>query len=178
MRSIRLILVPALLLFSACTGDLQPIRPVDLFEVPMSAVPQGEHPKIAPGYVADVTSHEVWTVHGSLTDLGHLSDRDHETSAVTPPELGNQQWLLVDLGRPCRFQGVRQVHAPGDGIPRRYRIDLAGPKGYPWKLGFVGAGNADVSEAVFRKPFEARFFRITVIDEGPVRWGVAELELF
>lgn len=176
MRPVRLI--PLALLLSACSGDLERVRAVDLLEVAPSAVPQGARPTIAPGYVAEITPRQDWTVHGSLAQLGNLSDGEADTSATTPTDLGNQQWLLVDLGRSCRFHGIRQVHAEGDGFPRRYRIDTAGPKGFPWTLEYVGEGTVDVSKAIFRKPVEARFFRITVIEERQPRWGVAELELF
>lgn len=162
----------------SCSSELNNVRRGNLYDVPPGTRPQGSHPSLQTTHAAQLTPRHRWVLYSSLEGVQGSVDGDLDTAALTPAGAGNDLWLLIDLGETCRFQGVRQVHNPAAGAPARYRIDTAGPKGYPWSLRFVGRGGTRESVALFRSPVEARYVRITILAEDVPRWGVAELTLF
>lgn len=158
--------------------QLRRVRPDDLANVPASNQVQGNPSDLSEDYVGTVTSKDQWKIYSSLTDVAMLADDNPQSVAATAPDHGSDQWILADLGEVCRFQAVRQTHGAAGGPPRSYRIDVAGPKGYPWEFEWAGTGAEGESLAVFRRPVEARFLRITVLEEASSRWAVTELEVF
>lgn len=150
----------------------------ELLSVPPETPVQAASTTLPDGYAGTVPAKRDWKAYASGGDGEAAIDDDPATALVTPAEHGNDLWLLVDLGSATTIRAVRQIHGPSAGHPARYRIDVAGPKGFPWKLAWLGPGTPQASLAVFPEPVEARLLRITVLEEATPRWGVAELDVF
>lgn len=129
-------------------------------------------------YSARVTDRSIWQLHTTLAYRPALNDGDLKTVATSDDEHRQGDWILIDLGSVCHFQNVRQLHPPDGGEPARYRVDTAGDHGFPYTLQFVGPGQPGSSAATFPRPVDARFIRITVIDDSPSPWAVAEVEVY
>jgi hypothetical protein len=166
------------LLLAGCGSDLRPVPRGELLSVPAEATVSNPSVALPAGYTRSVPPRQGWKAYASSAGAERAIDGDPATALTTPAEHGEDLWLLVDLGSTRSFRGVRQIHGDACGHAARYRIDVAGPKGYPWKRVWVGAGAAGESLAVFAKPIEARLLRITVLEEATPRCGVAELEVF
>lgn len=167
----------ALLQLVGCSSELRPVPRSELLVVPGKETVSTTPAVLPAGYTSSVSSRDAWKAYASSDGAGRAIDGDVETALSTPREHGEDLWLLVDLGNAVAIRAVKQIHGNA-GHAVRYRIDVAGPKGYPWNLAWVGAGTPQESVAVFPKSIEVRFLRITVLEETAPRWGVAELEVF
>ena len=134
--------------------------------------------RIDPKYVAQVSDQSTWQIHTTLDNRTALTDGDSRTAATSTREQRKGEWVLIDLGCVCHFQNVRQAHPSDGGEPPRYRIDTAGDHGLPYTLQFVGEGHPGASVATFPRAVNARFIRVTVIDDSTKPWAIAELEVY
>ena len=172
------LIVSALLTCAGCGGQLRPVKHAELQALGETAQPQGRSPAVRENYRGVVTEQSQWRGYFCTGSGAAAVDDDVDTAVVTPPEHGSDVWLLIDLGENCRFQTVQLRHPDGTAAAKRYRIDVADQRGFPYRLVWAGPGQSDESAAILRRPVEARFIRITVLEESAPRWGVSEVEVF
>jgi hypothetical protein len=165
------------LFLAGCHGEFEIRKDPDLWQVnPRDAKHLGA-PRFSPRYKPQLTDRSTWQIHTSLTGRGALVDGDLATAAASEDDHRRGEFILVDLGCVCRFQTVRQVHPPGIGQPPRFRVDTAGDHGFPYTPQFLGTGQPDATLAIFTRPVNARFVKITLIEDAAEPWNVAELLL-
>lgn len=177
-RALAALALAPLLVLVGCRGELRSVTRSELLSAPPDTAVQAASATLPDGYGSALPAKRDWKAYASGGDGQPAIDDDPATALVAPAEHGNDLWLLVDLGSSTSIRAVRQIHGSSAGHPARYRIDVAGPKGFPWKLAWLGPGTPQASLAVFAQPVEARLLRITVLEEATPRWGVTELEVF
>lgn len=165
----------AILALSGCGPELRPRTDQDLLCVDPKEAARLADVRFAADYSPCVTDAPAWQIHTSLANREALADGDLGSAAISADDHRQGEWILVDLGRPCHFQRVHQRHPAEGGAPPRYRVDVAGDHGFPYTLQFVGSGELGESVAVFPRAADARFIRITVIEDSAAPWRVSEL---
>jgi hypothetical protein len=164
-----------LLALSGCGPELRPRTDQDLLRIDPKEAARLADVRFTPDYSPCVTERTAWQTHTSLSNREALTDGDLGTAATSSDDHRQGEWILVDLGRPCHLQRVHQRHPAAGGEPPRYRVDVAGDHGFPYSLEFVGCGEPGESVAVFPRPVDARFIRLTVIEDSAAAWQVSEL---
>lgn len=166
-----------LVVSAGCVADLKRVHTPDLLTV-------DEHraAKLARRVPSEVAAHvvsakECWQLHSSLLDPMLMVDGNDSTQAISGDPQRRDQFVLIDLRQVCKVQQVIQFHAAADGHPKRYRVDVAGEHNFPYTLTYIGGGECGQSRAVFAKPVECRFLRITLLEPSEATWDIAELEI-
>ena len=177
MRKILLV-CSMLLASSGCGPEWEMRKEPDMLRIDPKRASKLHDIRIEAGYTPRVSDRANWQIHSTLANVPALDDNDPTTIATSTADHRKREWILIDLGCVCHFQNVRQLHPPDSGEPPGYRVDTAGDQGFPFTLQYVGAGEPNSSVATFPRAVNARFIRITVIDDSPAPWAVAEIELF
>lgn len=166
----------ALSLLIGCTADLQKVHTPDLLNV---TGPPGRLPNTlkATGRTPAVPPKADWRIYTTLIPWEDFIDDDPATAAAALEPQSKDQFVLIDLGRVCRVQSIRQLHPGGSGFPVRYRIDAAGDHNFPYTLIHLGVGADGESIAALPQPVACRFLRITLIEPGDHPWALAELDV-
>lgn len=165
-----------LLVTLGCRADLSKVHTPDLLAVSEQQQRKWVGLKHPRGASLDLPSPTAWQVHSSLTPRLHLHDDDETTYAVAADPASKDQYVLIDLGCMATIHQVTQTHVES-GCPLRYRIDVAGGHNFPYSLRFVGEGTPGMSVANLRKPVQARFLRITLLECGSHPWTVGEIAI-
>ncbi len=165
-----------LLAISGCGREFEMRKEPDLQLINAKELARIHDIRVDAEYAALVSDRTDWQIHTSLAHRESLVDGDAGTAAESSREHRKGDWILIDLGSECFFQNVRQTHG-GAGEPPNYRVDVAGKRGFPYTLQFVGGGEPAESVATLPRPVHARFIRITLLEESPTPWRVAELEI-
>ena len=163
-------------LVPGCGPEFQIRKEPDLQTITDKELARLKHVRIDPDFHALLSAKSEWQIHTSLDHRTALNDDDLQSVASSKRELSKGDWILIDLRRECLFQRVRQHHGVS-GQPRTYRVDTASERGFPFQLQFVGSGDLETSVATFPRPTRGRFIRVTLLDDAPERWQVAELEI-
>ena len=167
-----------LVVVCGCGPEFSVRKEPDLLRVDPKEACRLRDVRIDPKYVAQVSDRSTWQIHTTLDNRAALTDGGSQSAATSIREQRKGEWILIDLGCVCHFQNVRQVHPSDGGEPPRYRVDTAGNHGFPYTLQFVGEGHPGASVATFPRAVNARFIRVTVIEDSAKPWSVAELELY
>jgi hypothetical protein len=172
----RIIVASTLLLLApGCHGEFEIRKEPDLWEV---TPPQAWHlrlPGAVQSNVNQISAPSEWQIHTSLANRHALTDKDSSTVALSLDDHRRGEYILIDLGCLCRFQIVRQLHPSDLGHPPRFRVDTAGEHGFPYTLRYLGTGQSGESNAVFGRLVDARFIKITIIENSSSPWAVSEL---
>src|SRR5262245_9060874 len=176
-ESMRNIITISMLLIGAagCHGEFEIRKEPDLWQVTPQQAKHLGTPQLDSRYAPEVTDRSSWQIHTSLTGRDALTDGDAATVATSQDEHRLGEFILIDLGCTCHFQTVRQLHPASVVSPPRFRIDTAGEHGFPYTLQFLGTGQSNESNAIFTRPVNARFIKITIIEDSREPWGVSEL---
>lgn len=166
-----------LVLACGCSEEIRVRKEPDLLRVDPKEAQRLRDVRIEPASAARVSERLSWQVHTTLGNRSALTDGDPQTVAASTREHRKGEWVLIDLGCVCHFQNVRQDHPADGGQPPSYRVDTADETGFPYTLQFVGKGQPGSSLATFPRTVDARFIRITVIEDSPESWTIAELDV-
>jgi hypothetical protein len=166
-----------LVVAGGCRRELEIRTDPDLWHVDAREARRLHHARTSVTYVSRVSDRATWQIHTSLADPAALTDGDPATVASSTDEHRRGEFILIDLGESCRFQMIRQVHPPSGGAPPRFRIDTAGPHGFPYTLQYLGAGEPHETAAALGRPVDARFIRITIVEETSDPWLVNGLSI-
>jgi hypothetical protein len=167
----------ALLVCSGCMAAFERRKDPDLLQVKPGDVHSLKAVLSLPSTGGSVSDRSTWQIHSSLNKSRNLIDGDLKTIAHSDDDHRLGEWILIDLGCVCHFQSVQQIHPGAEGHPPSYRVDTADERGFPFALQCVTAGQPGISEAALPRPVHARFIRITLIEDSPNPWRVAEIEL-
>ena len=159
-----------------CGPDFNIRKDPDLERISPKELARLKHVRVDPNFQPSVSAKSDWQIHTLLANRVALADGDMTTVAASSREHRKGDWILIDLGCLCLFQSVRQHHGDAEPPPT-YRVDTAGEEGFPFTLEFVGPGEHGESVATFPRPVHARFIRITVLEDSPQPWRVAELDI-
>ena len=167
-------------LFTLCLGcgpEFEVRKDRDLLRLDPKTVNRLQDIWIDSDYIPQVSDPATWKIHTSLADRHALNDSDVASVARSDDDHRISEWILIDLGTNCHFQNVQQLHPAGSGEPPRYRIDTADQRGFPFTLQYVGPGQPDVSTATFPRAVNARFIRVTVLEDTNKPWLITELRV-
>jgi hypothetical protein len=167
-----------LVLACGCSDEIRVRKEPDLLRVDPKEAQRLRDVRIEPASAARVSERSNWQVHTTLGNRLALSDGDPQTVAASTREHRKGEWVLIDLGCLCRVQNVRQDHPSDGGQPPSYRVDTADETGFPYTLQFVGSGQSGSSVATFPRAVDARFIRITVMDDSAQPWAISELDVY
>ncbi len=175
-RTLRVALLSAVM--AGCGPDFEMRKDPDLLRIDPRQAARLRHIEIASDDVARVSDRSLWQIHSSLEGAAALSDGDPATAARSNDDHRKGEYILIDLGCVCHFQNVRQQHPDGHGAPPGYRVDTAGDHGFPFTLEYVGVGEPGASLATFPRAADARFIRITLVEDAAEPWLVTELDVY
>ena len=170
--------VAVLVLVCGCSEEIRVRKETDLLRVDPKEAQRLRDVRIEPASAARVSDRSNWQVHTTLGNRSALLDGDPQTVAASTREHRKGEWVLIDLGCTCHFQNVRQDHPADSGQLPSYRVDTADETGFPYTLQFVGKGQPGSSIATFPRAVDARFIRITAMDDSPEAWAIVELDVY
>jgi hypothetical protein len=165
------------MLVAGCTADLKRVHSPELQAITPRQAQKWAGATASRPIVSETTAPGFWQLHSSLSSPDSMRDGILDTISVAPDPSMVDQYILVDLGQTCLVNEVEMLHPPGDGYPRRYRIDVSGEHNFPYELRFVGEGKEGCSTATLRKPVRCRFLRITLLERCDSCWAVSELQV-
>lgn len=168
-------LVILVVLAGGCIADLKRVHTPDLLNVTDKQARKWAGGTNFEPVESMVPARQNWQIHSSLKPIEALTDASTASFAQAPLPDSRDQFILIDLGEVVTIRQVIQAHPRVDGYPRRYRIDVAGDHNFPYSLRFVGRGSPGQSIAVFNRPVQCRFLRITLLETGPDAWNVGDL---